>query len=557
MADGYLEQWSGSLRDAEARWPGAVAVMKLAVIIAAGKSPRLVADATAPGVNARCRIPERIELPTIRDVMRALAIHYALHPDEELAAVVIDVKAAHKQVKIREADGGLGFCRLGKKLFRYRTCSFGAKFSSYWWARVAGALTRILHAFVHFRHYCFIYVDDLLLLGPRDRIWEVAELALALLSAIGCPISWQKLRVGSVVPYLGFLLDVAMATVGVDEEKVARVLAFLRQLQPRQRLCSGVFEKGLGLLMWASWAVPSLRPWLASLYHDLTSPGAHFCLVDKVLLNDVFASLTGDGSLRREVTGVDARAGWKLCAVGKRPAHSRADALGCISARLPGKVWLRFSDRSGAQVRVSGLTALAASLWRGAMKDHARLQRCLVLNDLGGAAAADAWACSSTAGLGGWFLLEDGTGLSDVYWFRLEIAVSDLPQWFRLSRNMQADIAFYELLAQVILAVLRLRFAGPVATHVQLKQVCDNSPSVGAIGRSFTTKVPLCYALQALAFHAARLDSAVQVSHIAGKKNGLADRISRFRKFPNTLNLLNADREVVVDLNELLDPVWG
>ena len=69
--------------------------------------------------------------------------------------------------------------------------------------------------------------------------------------------------------------------------------------------------------------------------------------------------------------------------------------------------------------------------------------------------------------------------------------------------------------------------------------------------------MPLCYALQALAFHAARLDSAVQVSHIAGKKNGLADRISRFRKFPNALNLLNADREVVVDLNELRDPVWG
>jgi hypothetical protein len=553
---GFLEQWHGSLEDAELRWPGHVAVMKLAVVVAEGRSPRLIADASAPGINARSRIPERIMLPTIQEVKRALALHYELFPNEPLAAAVIDVKSAHKRIKIKEADGGLGFVEVGSKLFRYRVCSFGAKFSAYWWARTAAALTRILHSFVYFRHYAFIYVDDLVLIGPRDRIYEAVALALAILCVLGTPISWAKLKIGSVVPYLGFLIDVKQARIGIDTGKVEKVQCFLDGVERKGRLSASVLQKGIGLLIWASWIVPSLRPWMAPFYQDLNKPGAKFLLVSRDALDSILDGL--DGKCKAKSDGAGLSCGWELKSVGKQPVHSLSEARQrCHSSRLPEEVWLRFSAWRGGRVRVSPLTSKAAALWRSAMANHKGLMDCAILREAGGAGAADAWASSSVAaGLGGWFIPEGETSIENVHWFCIEVRVCDFPEWFRLSRNMQEDIAFYELLAQVILALMRFQHGGPKFSKLLFRHVCDNSPSVGAIRKNLTTKAPSCFALQMLAFFAAKFECEVSVSHIEGKRNVLADRISRFREYPGTLEALPASLEMHVDITELIEQVW-
>ena len=98
----FVEQWPGSLEDARVRWPKGIAVGKLAVVKAPGKSPRLAGDSSVCGPNARSKILERVEYPTIFEVESALASGTGASP--ELAAIVIDVAAAHKRVKLQEAD---------------------------------------------------------------------------------------------------------------------------------------------------------------------------------------------------------------------------------------------------------------------------------------------------------------------------------------------------------------------------------------------------------------------------------------------------------------------
>ena len=81
VASGFVEHWPGSLEDARVRWPKGVAVGKLAVVKAPGKSPRLVGDSSVCGANGRSKILERVEYPTIHEVESALASRTGASPE--------------------------------------------------------------------------------------------------------------------------------------------------------------------------------------------------------------------------------------------------------------------------------------------------------------------------------------------------------------------------------------------------------------------------------------------------------------------------------------------
>jgi hypothetical protein len=184
--NGWVEEWHGSWEDAIRRWGREkTAVSKLAVIIEAGKDPRLVVDATASGLNPRARIPERVEHPSIRDVMKALERHEVRRPGERLVALTLDVRAAHKRARVAESDGGLNFVKLGERLWRYKTCHFGGTWSAWWWSRIGSALLRLIHAVLgDTYHYAFLYVDDFLILVPENVAEECASLVQMMLQAV-------------------------------------------------------------------------------------------------------------------------------------------------------------------------------------------------------------------------------------------------------------------------------------------------------------------------------------------------------------------------------------
>ena len=172
-----------------------------------------------------------------------------------------------------------------------------------------------------------------------------------------------------------------------------------------------------------------------------------------------------------------------------------------------------------------------------------------------GLAAADARASSKGVGLGGWWIDADDFDITKVRWFRLEVSAADLPAWMQPQVPAQQLINFFELLAQCVLLFLRLRESGAQHFDMTIHQLCDNSAAVGCVGKYFTTKAPLCFALQAIAFHASKAGATVSMSHIPGKSNILADGISR--ELPEILRRLPVRGEIKnFPLQEILKPVW-
>ena len=57
----------------------------------------------------------------------------------------IDFKAAHKQVQVRPEEHGLLLFAFQRKLYHYRVCHFGGRFSAFWWQRTGAFLLRQVH----------------------------------------------------------------------------------------------------------------------------------------------------------------------------------------------------------------------------------------------------------------------------------------------------------------------------------------------------------------------------------------------------------------------------
>ena len=160
IANGWVELFQGSEADARLAWPQGIAVGKLNVVTAEGKDPRLVLDSTVCQVNPSCCLPEKVVLPSAADVRSAF------QPEDAHGlwlGASLDVKAAHKRVMVKASDRGLLLFRFQGKLYYYKVCHFGARFSAYWWQRLGGVLVRLLHGFMAAQpHRLWLYVDDLL-----------------------------------------------------------------------------------------------------------------------------------------------------------------------------------------------------------------------------------------------------------------------------------------------------------------------------------------------------------------------------------------------------------
>ena len=174
-----------------------MAIGKLNLAITDGRAPRLVLDSSVPNVNTRSAIKERVENPSLTTLRSSLAGYSTV---SDLVGFSLDVKAAHKQVLVREAEQGLLMFRHNDKLYAYRSCHFGGKFSAYWWARVGALLHRLAHECVHINQIGLLFVDDWLWLFEEQAAPLIASMLTLFLVAIGVPLSWTKAGVWETAP---------------------------------------------------------------------------------------------------------------------------------------------------------------------------------------------------------------------------------------------------------------------------------------------------------------------------------------------------------------------
>ena len=110
----------------------------------------------------------------------------------------MDVKAAHKSIRVRESDQGLLGIQAGGRYFFYKVCPFGATFSAMWFARLGSFFVRALHLLIFVRHALFLYVDDFLLLQDIDVLDVTASLCVTFCVCFGIRLSWRKLQLGAL-----------------------------------------------------------------------------------------------------------------------------------------------------------------------------------------------------------------------------------------------------------------------------------------------------------------------------------------------------------------------
>ena len=122
-----------------------------------------------------------------------------------------------------------------------------------------------------------------------------------------------------------------------------------------------------------------------------------------------------------------------------------------------------------------------------------------------------------------------------------------------MSGDLQGEICVFEMIAQVILFVLRASHSVSTVGPRWFHQFSDSTLTVGAINKLASTKEASSFGLQVLARHLQFNNAQLTVSHIPGVQNCLADMLSRWESNPSLHSLLSPHKRVHVDLARILD----
>jgi hypothetical protein len=566
LMDKYVEKgkavrWFGTKEDADARWPQGTARGCLGLAKQAGKEDRVTGDMTVSGVTDRCFMPEDTEVPSLWEVACALSTNDSdcEKGAPQLAQIILDIQGAHMTIKIREYDQGLQFFGIGDCVYRWVVCHFGARYASWWWARLGAFVIRLVHRMIRDYHFAFLYVDDLNAMVNVQGVWLDAAVLVLMLVALGVPLSWHKLRVSmEQLKYIGLQVDPCRRILSLPEDKLVKAQRILSSLVPGKRVYRKELEKGVCFLMWIAGIAVSLKPWLAAFYNNLSRPAVANVKLTLSELREVGNALSGsDMSVCKNCLHGRIKYGWRVLTVGGYQARNRNDLL--QPPKLSnGFASVEFSSKTSTRTRVSEESGFVAKLWLHALEGFPRLKRCYAPAPVMGSGAADAWAEGTRAGIGGWWSTSDHPSIADIHWFSLEFDTSLMPRRFEISRNANSDISFYEALAQAVLLERRLACTRCLTkASISMKHVCDNQGVVGASVKLFSTKKPICYALQLLSAVAARRGAEVRIMHIEGESNSWADKLSRPSEYPEFQAWLDPAKCHAVDLNVMFYSVWG
>ena len=520
-AAGWIQQVPGGLKAAKKRWPKGIAVGKLSLVKAEGRDPRLVLDSTICQVNPLCRIPEAVSMPTVQEVRRSF------QPQDPRGAYIsasIDFKTAHKGVKVHDTEQGLLLFAFNGILWRYVVCHFGAKFSAYWWQRVGGLITRILHAsLAQFPHRAWLYVDDLLAALLRTSAHESLLIIVLLLSCLGAPISWKKASVGDSLIWCGWKFNFAYETVELCAAKRAKLSLQIQSLLSKPKVPRKDLEACIGLLiMWATNISPVLRPYVAPLYRLLNSPpGANYSIAPRMWPLFLHC-LDSRAVFVREAMGLSIPLNSRVIEWGNRPVHCKSDLP--LMAKPTGHTWIRISDPSCPTIKMT--RAAQASLAWLAPRISAIPTTPLSLPPLlSSLARADAMAEGDQVGIGGWVSTKHGLA-----WFAESYSMNEVRAvWPFLTKDAHKYIACFETLAQLALAMTAKAHLGHTRLSLSLPSESDNTPTEGGVNKLFTTSWPLSEFLSLIASWSSANGVTLQVSHVAGAHNEWADDLSRGR----------------------------
>ena len=403
---GYLVEVP--LAQALETWGKQVAVGKMNIVHSDGREPRLVVDDSICNTNALCHVNESYSNPTLASVRAAFPLRGDPRP---LGAFAMDIKAAHKSIRVRKSDQGLLGVQAGGRHFFYQVCPFGATFSALWFARLGSFFVRALHLLIFVRHALFLYVDDFLLIQDLEVLDITASLCVTFCVCFGIRLSWKKLQLGPVVVWIGWELNFHAGAFSVPQDKRDRLRSLITaMLQQRARVHRKDLRKVTGMIQWLLQAFPMARAWIGTLYGDLHCPPATLHSLDPAYFAELSACLDENMLFVKVPSGTAIPLGSKLLEARRVPMKQRQDLHKVL---LSGKrVWLRVADPAATTRKLSECSIAFLKFWQRWCRTPGILRaleapRCATI-----VAAADAMGQGQRFAIGGFLRFS-----SCVIWF--------------------------------------------------------------------------------------------------------------------------------------------
>ena len=231
---------------------------------------RIVFDATIPvHANDRIRLADQVEQPGLHDMIVVMA--HAKRHALEIMWLIVDYKGAHRTLPCRLRDWMYQVARLGAdENYPNKVMTFGLTPASYWWARMAGCMHRLVYYLVCRVVWGLIYADDANWRLVASR-W-IQEGARILLATTCCeaPISFVKLVCATRAVWIGYDLDGKRFLTGVPVKRVRKIADLTLQVISAdtrlEKILGTDVERLVGMLNHALAAIPLLRCLLGPLY---------------------------------------------------------------------------------------------------------------------------------------------------------------------------------------------------------------------------------------------------------------------------------------------------
>lgn len=204
----------------------------------------------------------------------------------------------------------------------------------------------------------------------------------------------------------------------LPSDKVKKLQDLLRQVAVLgAKVLRKDVEKVIGLLIWFTGGAFWLRPWLSSFYRLCQKPAAVPRLLTIQQCQDLVSQLSPRLAVTSGLRQCDIGAGWVLHSVANSPV-SDLSAPGLVAPRLrQGRVSCVLYNFDSKLVVTDAEICFAAQLFANVLRVQAPIPLQSTREDSKFVGAADAYATSDAAGIGGW-------------WLPVGLAWSCLPQMF-------------------------------------------------------------------------------------------------------------------------------
>jgi len=199
-----------------------------------------------------------------------LAANPATSSGKDHVIFKLDFESAFRQVPVREADWPLLMLYdVAGGRYLLETCAaFGTRISSDLWLRVANVWKVFLHASGF--QATMIYVDDLAVVCPARRVWQLLEVVASLERELGTRVHWGKVfpdgGCTTRAAVLGVVVDLGRCVLSLDPKKARSRLAQARNLLAAESWSVKIVEKLVGTLNFFATALPSGRLLLGPIY---------------------------------------------------------------------------------------------------------------------------------------------------------------------------------------------------------------------------------------------------------------------------------------------------